>query len=849
MEKYTRKKYSAGGLNWQKYPTKKVRGLYEIKGDGIDSKVNIVFFEKYDDEFYSLYPLEKNKDLFKEILVKSSALNSLDKGISVKGETDNGTKVSIKRVGSQDFSYAVGGRVNNSKKTILKYGDIKVEEPEFEPATKGMFTEPAHYKIRISNNSLDFKTEKEAKEFYNKAKNIENKKEWEIFFNKYLLSKYPQRAYILRVGNISIEELGQFKVGAPYSFSIETFYSVPRGTYFKFTHDNFGQKRVSEFVYDQPLNDRVLGWLKIGSDWEYGDWLYYVEGRAVCIGSGAETLKVKEIILAPNKFTLPKNDNSKNILNKDILKNLIDSWNLSHNREKKSDYLLDLKKQREDFQPLLEKLTIDGVPLKIQAMVIMDGQANRRKKSITKEQVQKIIENIWNNFYNDDTFSFGGGVGLKGNKSRIDMNHNDKIDADDFTILRNSMNGAWRNEHKHVNSTSTKNGKVIDYEVKYARKHNPSRKGYKGKSFANGGALSNGSINYLTDLWFAVQQKDTDDYKMLAENLDKLNVPFSIQNEVSADAETQRGRKALNIPEVHDRIKKIVEKHGRNFAYGGGLKNSLVSGTSGRWVTELPNSKYKIIKEVTNAQANGKNNVTYNNIILPKDSIVNNLRGGVFVLSEKLKEKYPTIYNEKYGLPIVRKEEILNQIYKNSEILEYSKGGAFEKLSNRVAKEYVGDAVAPKYQRNYGKRYDKEEAKEVGNKIVGKMVSMGMDKKALGGLFGKSSIISTPKVSLDEKQVRLNTGEWVQVLDHSGNTLMVMDLNKLGSGAVPKRVNISEVDMTSFMAGGKVKSKPTTKKSSGSTKRGGAMQLAKEIRKEGEKWTDAVKRASAQLKK
>ena len=37
--------YADGGaVNWQKYPTKKVRGLYEIKGDGINRKVNIVFF-------------------------------------------------------------------------------------------------------------------------------------------------------------------------------------------------------------------------------------------------------------------------------------------------------------------------------------------------------------------------------------------------------------------------------------------------------------------------------------------------------------------------------------------------------------------------------------------------------------------------------------------------------------------------------------------------------------------------------------------------------------------------------------------------------------------------------------
>ena len=323
---------------------------------------------------------------------------------------------------------------------------------------------------------------------------------------------------------------------------------------------------------------------------------------------------------------------------------------------------------------------------------------------------------------------------LIGNQKRIDINKNGKIDAEDFTLLRGSMNGAWRNEHKYVNHSE-------NHEVRYARKHT-GRSGYKGKrNFEDGG-----SLNYLSDLWFAVQQKDTDDYKMLSKNLDRLNVPFSIQNEVSADAETQRGRKSLNIPEVHERIKKILEKNETKFATGGGL--------------------------------------------------------------------------------------------------------TFSEKSSAIAKKFEGQAVAPKYQRMYGKKYDKEEAKEVGNKITGKMVAMGMDKKVLGGFFGKSAMVSTPKVSLEEKQVMLKSGEWVQVLDHSGDSLMVMDLNKLGTGVKPMRINISQVDTSSFMAGGKVvKSKPTTKKSSEPTKRGGAMQLAKEIRKVGEKWTDAVKRASAQLKK
>jgi hypothetical protein len=71
---------------------------------------------------------------------------------------------------------------------------------------------------------------------------------------------------------------------------------------------------------------------------------------------------------------------------------------------------------------------------------------------------------------------------LIGNQSRIDMNKNGRIDAEDFKILRSSMNGAFRNERKHVNHSE-------DYEVRYA-KPRPSRKGYKGKrNFDDGGTI------------------------------------------------------------------------------------------------------------------------------------------------------------------------------------------------------------------------------------------------------------------------------------------------------------------------------------------------------------------------
>jgi DNA-binding phage protein len=99
--------------------------------------------------------------------------------------------------------------------------------------------------------------------------------------------------------------------------------------------------------------------------------------------------------------------------------------------------------------------------------------------------------------------------------------------------------------------------------------------------------------------------------------------------------------------------------------------------------------------------------------------------------------------------------------------MEFGGETTFQDKSNAIAKRFEGKRVEPKYQKEYGKVYSKEEAKEVGNKITGSMVSK----------------------------------------------------EKMMSGGKTKQGN-----------------------------KGEAMQLAKKIRKDGEKWTDAVKRAWSQLK-
>jgi hypothetical protein len=133
---------------------------------------------------------------------------------------------------------------------------------------------------------------------------------------------------------------------------------------------------------------------------------------------------------------------------------------------------------------------------------------------------------------------------------------------------------------------------------------------------------------------------------------------------------------------------------------------------------------------------------------------------------KKIKEKYP---KTKVSIYTVDEFVYLELENTNEFEKEYDKGGktTFKEKATAIAKNFEGKKVKPKYQKEYGKTYDKAEAKEVGNKIAG-----------------------SQKAKYDSK-----------------------------------------------MSNG------------GKTKRGGAMVLAKQIRKEGESWASALKRANEQMRK
>ena len=64
---------------------------------------------------------------------------------------------------------------------------------------------------------------------------------------------------------------------------------------------------------------------------------------------------------------------------------------------------------------------------------------------------------------------------------------------------------------------------------------------------------------------------------------------------------------------------------------------------------------------------------------------------------------------------------------------KYAQGGkiGFEALSNKVARSYKGKKVKPQYQDEYGKTYDAQEAKEVGDKVASKVYRQQLAKKGM----------------------------------------------------------------------------------------------------------------------
>jgi hypothetical protein len=200
-----------------------------------------------------------------------------------------------------------------------------------------------------------------------------------------------------------------------------------------------------------------------------------------------------------------------------------------------------------------------------------------------------------------------------------------------------------------------------------------------------------------------------------------------------------------------------------------------------------------------------------------------------------------------------------NSILKST--MAYGGKTTFAEKSRAIAKNFVGKSVEPKYQKEYGKTYDAKEAKEVGNKIAGKQKA-SYDKKYMsyGGDFPDyGETVNGQDIDYDMKDYFNRTNKKLLIT--------TKDKKQHINGAVTKFYNdlifvakdkhdipvkdILKVEILKDNTANVEKPK-NSMKVGGTTKRGGNIKLitekAKEIRKPGEKWTDAVRRASAMMK-
>lgn len=116
-----------------------------------------------------------------------------------------------------------------------------------------------------------------------------------------------------------------------------------------------------------------------------------------------------------------------------------------------------------------------------------------------------------------------------------------------------------------------------------------------------------------------------------------------------------------------------------------------------------------------------------------RENRVTNVRHDYIKSAKQPKFKFN---NRDYAIGYIKGLNFL-KLYVLKDISEnkYKEGGGigFKGLANKVAKRYEGKSVAPKYQGEYGKRYSKSEAQEVGKKVAGKVYWQQQGRKYENG--------------------------------------------------------------------------------------------------------------------
>jgi hypothetical protein len=188
----------------------------------------------------------------------------------------------------------------------------------------------------------------------------------------------------------------------------------------------------------------------------------------------------------------------------------------------------------------------------------------------------------------------------------------------------------------------------------------------------------------------------------------------------------------------------------------------------------------------------------------------------------------------------------------------------FEALSKKVASRYAGKNVKPKYQGEYGKTYDKAEAKEVGDKVAAKVYRMQQGKMAMGGKIelpyeldkyftkpaGTIEVEMTKLIPIRARKEGIENAEVYMKKAYDGKMSKRKPIEIYKTRNKKYRVNDGNSTYAVAKKNGwetiyaTVVSNPNVSKRAEKS----TFAIAKEIRKEGEKWSDAVKRVKENRK-
>jgi len=139
------------------------------------------------------------------------------------------------------------------------------------------------------------------------------------------------------------------------------------------------------------------------------------------------------------------------------------------------------------------------------------------------------------------------------------------------------------------------------------------------------------------------------------------------------------------------------------------------------------------------------------------------------------------------------KKGAIDFVKNNYQLEQMAKGGqvkGFDALSKKVAARYEGKKVPSKYQGEYGKTYDKEEAKEVGDKVAAKVYRLQLAKKgkmAKGGEIKKGDRVRSTVFKDEEGEVLNKKGDMLFVRkDDNGkykhDVFRISEVEKLAKG-------------------------------------------------------------------